>query len=100
MLKKDISRALINICVVSSFEGNAEDFISMFHEIFDEEIEKVSSDYDIGVVSDKDGFCKIITMANIIDEKRFGELMSSPKMVEWDKKHKNTDAIYSLEKMN
>ena len=97
MLKKDIRRALMNICVVSSFEGNAEDFISMFHEIFDEEIEKVSSDYDIGVVSDKDGFCKIITMANIIDEKRFGELMSSPKMVEWDKKHKNTDAIYSLE---
>jgi len=100
MLKKDIRRALMNICVVSSFEGNAEDFISMFHEIFDEEIEKVSSDYDIGVVSDKDGFCKIITMANIIDENRFGELMSSPKMVEWDKKHKNTDAIYSLEKMN
>ena len=100
MLKKDIRRALMNICVVSSFEGNAEDFISMFHEIFDEEIQKVSSDYDIGVVSDKDGFCKIITMANIIDEKRFGELMSSPKMVEWDKKHKNTDAIYSLEKMN
>ena len=100
MLKKDIRRALMNICVVSSFEGNAEDFISMFHEIFDEEIEKVSSDYDIGVVSDKDGCYKIITMANIIDEKRFGELMSSPKMVEWDKKHKNTDAIYSLEKMN
>ena len=100
MLKKDIRIALMNICVVSSFEGNAEDFISMFHEIFEEEIEKVSSDYDIGVVSDKDGFCKIITMANVIDEKRFSELMSSPKMVEWDKKHKNTDTIYSLEKMN
>ena len=60
MLKKDIRRALMNICVVSSFEGNAEDFISMFHEIFDEEIEKVSSDYDIGVVSDKDGFLSLI----------------------------------------
>tara|TARA_Y100000590_G_scaffold455639_1_gene604685 strand:- start:925 stop:1197 length:273 start_codon:yes stop_codon:yes gene_type:complete len=90
----------MNICVVSSFEGSAEDFLSMFHEIFDEEIEKVASDYDIGVVIDKDGFCKIITTANVIDEQRFSDLMSSPKMVEGDKNHKNTDVIYSLERIN
>ena len=72
----------------------------MFHEIFVEEIEKVASDYDIGVVSDKDGFCKIITTANVIEEQRFSDLMSSPKMVEWDKNHKNTDVFYSLERIN
>ena len=90
----------MNICVVSSFEGDVEEFMSMVAE-FDEEIKSAASDIEFGVVStSKEGFSKIITMANIIDEKRFGELMSSPKMVEWDKKHKNTDAIYSLEKMN
>ena len=90
----------MNICVVSSFEGNAKDFLSMFHEIFDEEMDSVMSAYDTAVVSEKDGFCKIITIANIIDEKRFNELMSSPKMVGWDKKHKNTDEIYALESIN
>ena len=37
---------------------------------------------------------------NGIDEERFEEIMSSPKMVEWDKAHNNTDIIYSLERIN
>ena len=90
----------MNICVVSSFEGDVEEFMSMVEE-FDEEIKLASSDFEIGVVStNKPGFSKIITMINITDEERFQELMSSPKMVEWDKSHNNTDIIYSLERIN
>ena len=60
-----------------------------------------SSDFEIGVVNtNKPGFSKIITMVNITDEERFQELMSSPKMVEWDKAHNNTDIIYALERIN
>ena len=90
----------MNICVISSFEGEVEEFMSMVEE-FADEIKAASSDFAVGVVdTTKPGFSKIITMANITDEERFQALMSSPKMVEWDKAHNNTDIIYSLERIN
>ena len=90
----------MNICVVSSFEGNLEDYMSMMAE-FEEEMKEAVSDFEVGIVNTgKEGFCKIITMVNVINMDRLQELMASPKMVEWDKNHKNTDIIYSLERMN
>ena len=90
----------MNICVVSSSEGDVEEFMSMVAE-FDEEIKSAASDIEFGVVStSKEGFSKIITMANITNEERFQKIMSSPKMVEWDKAHHNTDIIYSIERIN
>ena len=90
----------MNICVVSSFEGNVEDYISMMAE-FHEEMKEAVDGFEFGVVNtDKEGFCKIITMANVINMDRLQEIMASPKMVEWDTNHKNTDIIYSLEKMD
>ena len=90
----------MNICVVSSFEGEVEEFMSMVSE-FDDELKSAVSDFDIGVVStDKVGSSKIITMANVTDMERFQEIMMSPKMIEWDKSHNNTDIIYELERIN
>ena len=90
----------MNICVVSSYEGDVEEFMSMVAE-FDEEMKSPVSDFDIGVIKTaKAGSSKIITMLNVIDEERFEKIMSSPKMVEWDKTHNNTDIIYSLERIN
>ncbi|MQF48430.1 hypothetical protein FIM08_00780 [SAR202 cluster bacterium AC-647-N09_OGT_505m] len=90
----------MNICVVSSFEGNVEDYMSMMAE-FQEEMKEAVDSFDVGVVNtDKEGFCKIITMGNVINMDRLQEIMASPKMVEWDTNHKNTDIIYSLERMN
>ena len=68
---------------------------------FQEEMKEAVDGFDVGVVNtDKDGFCKIITMANVINMDRLQEIMASPKMVEWDTNHNNTDIIYSLERMN
>ena len=90
----------MNICVVSSFEGNVEDYMSMMAE-FQEEMKEAVDGFEIGVVNtDKEGFCKIITMGNVINMDRLQEIMASPKMVEWDTSHKNTDVIYSLERLN
>ena len=90
----------MNICVVSSFDGDVEEFISMVEE-FDEEMKSAVSDFEIGVVdTNKPGVSKVITMLNLTDEERFQEIMSSPKMVQWDKAHNNTDIIYSLERIN
>ena len=90
----------MNICVVSTFKGNIEDYMSMMAE-FQEEMKEAVEGMDIGVVNTgDDGFCKIITIANVIDMDKLQEIMGSPKMVEWDTNHKNTDIIYSLEQMN
>ena len=90
----------MNICVVSSFEGDVEEFMSMVAE-FDEDLKSSASDIEFGVVNtNKVGFSKIITIANITNEERFQEIMSSPKMVEWDRAHNNTDIIYSLERID
>ena len=90
----------MNICVVSSFEGDVEEFMSMVAE-FDAEFKEAASDIEFGVVNtDKVGFSKIITIANITNEERFQEIMSSPKMIEWDKAHNNTDVIYSIERIS
>ena len=77
-----------------------EDYMSMMAE-FQEEMKEAVDGFEIGVVNtDKEGFCKIITMGNVINMDRLQEIMASPKMVEWDTNHKNTDIIYSLERMN
>ena len=50
----------MNICVVSTFEGDAEEFLSMVAE-FDEEMRLAISDYDVGVVkTDKEGSSKLL----------------------------------------
>jgi len=90
----------MNICVVSSFEGDVEEFMSLVSEL-DEEIKLYTSDFEIGVVnSNKAGTSKVITMVNVTDMEGFERIMSSPKMLEWDKAHNNTDIIYSVEKIN
>ena len=89
----------MNICVVSTFEGDVEEFMSMVAE-FDEEIKESASTIEFGVVNtNKEGLSKIITIASIINEELFQEIMSSSKMIEWDKAHNNTDDIYSIEKI-
>ena len=90
----------MNICVVSSFEGDVEEFMSMVAE-FGVELKEAASDIEFGVVNtDKVGFSKIITIANITNEERFQEIMSYSKMIEWDKAHNNTDVIYSIERIS
>ena len=89
----------MNICVVSSFQGEVEDFMSMMEE-FNEERKSCVSEYECGVVdTNKAGFSKISTIINVTDMERMQRIMSSPKMDEWDKSHNNTDIIYSMEQM-
>ena len=90
----------MNICVVSTFEGSVEDYMSMMAEV-EEEMKLVVSEFHVGVVdTGQPGISKIITIGNVIDMDRLQELMTSPKMLEWDKAHNNTDVMYSLELMS
>ena len=90
----------MNLCVVSSFQGDVDEFMSMMEE-FGEEFKSAVSEFECGVVNtNKAGFSKIITIANVIDQERLEQIMTSPRMLEWDKAHDNTDIIYSLERVN
>ena len=90
----------MNICVVSSFQGDVEDFLSMM-EKFTDEFKSAASEWMCGVVNtNQEGVSKIITIANVLDEERMNAIMSSPEMMEWDKSHNNTDIIYSMERIN
>ena len=90
----------MNICVVSSFQGDVEDFMSMMEKFTDEFISAASEGMCGVVNTNQEGVSKIITIANVLDEERMNEIMSSPEMVEWDKAHNNTDIIYSMERIN
>ena len=90
----------MNICVVSSFQGDVEDFMAMM-EKFSDEFKSAASEWMCGVVNtNQEGVSKIITIANVLDEERMNAIMSSPEMMEWDKSHNNTDIIYSMERIN
>ena len=90
----------MNVCVVSSFQGDVEDFMSMM-EKFTDEFKSAASEWMCGGVNtNQEGVSKIITIANVLDEERMNAIMSSPEMVEWDKAHNNTDIIYSMERIN
>ena len=90
----------MNICVVSSYQGDVEDFMSMM-EKFTDEFKSAASEWMCGVVNtNQEGVSKIITIANVLDEDLMNEIMSSPEMLEWDKAHNNTDIIYSMERIN
>ena len=90
----------MNICVVSSFQGDVEDFMSMMDK-FTDEFKSAASEWMCGVVNtNQEGVSKIITIANVLDEERMNAIMSSPEMIEWDKAHNNTDIIYSMERIN
>ena len=66
---------MLDTSVVVPFEGEVEEFLSMVEE-FADEIKAASSDFEVGVVNtNKPGFSKIITMANITDEERFQEIL-------------------------
>ena len=68
---------------------------------FTDEFKSAASEWMCGVVNtNQEGVSKIITIANVLDEERMNEIMSSPEMVEWDKAHNNTDIIYSMERIN
>ena len=85
----------MNLCVVSTFSCTPEEFKSMVRG-FEGEFPGIVSEYEIAVVNDH----KVVTMLNVVDMDAFANLMSSPKMTEWDAANNNVDVIYSLEKID
>tara|TARA_Y100000385_G_scaffold129525_1_gene134882 strand:- start:1761 stop:2099 length:339 start_codon:yes stop_codon:yes gene_type:complete len=86
---------IMNICVVSTFDGTTNDWMEMFNAA-KEKAADFFTDYDIGII--REG--KISLMIHITDMEKFQELMASEEMQAWDAKFNCVDEVYSLEKIN
>ena len=90
----------MNICYTSTFEGTFEDFNSVMSQLRAEFPGITAATESAEIEIDKEGWCKVITIANVVDFDKMRELMASPKVAEWDKKYNNTDVVYKLERIN
>ncbi len=90
----------MNICYTSTFEGTFEDFESIMAELR-AEFPGITDASEIAELPYyKEGWCRVITIANVIDFDKMQEVMVLPKVLEWDKKYNNTDIVYKLERIN
>ena len=84
----------MNLCIVSTFDCTVEDFKALL-KAMEDDISKVCSEYEIGEVNEH----KAVTLCNITDMEGLQELMTSPRVVEWDTANNCVDVIYSIEQM-
>ena len=90
----------MNICYTSTFQGTFDDFKSVMAELRAEFPGITDANESAELPYDKEGWCKVITLANVIDFDKMQEVMVLPKVLEWDKKYNNTDIVYKLERIN
>jgi len=83
---------IMNICMVSTFDGTTDDFMEIFNWAKDQMSES-ATDMEVGVI--REG--KVITMGKINDMEKFQQIMTSEEMRAWDTKHNCVDVVYSLE---
>ena len=91
----------MNVCFTSTFEGTFDEFSNMMAKIHDKYpgiTDRTTESAEVPY--DKEGWCRVLTIANVIDFDKMQEAMTAPWVVEWDKKHNNTDVVYSMEKMS
>ena len=85
----------MNICVVSTFEGNTDDYMKMFNAT-KEKAGDFMEDYHLGII--REG--KVMLMMQITDMEKMQEVMTSDEMKAWDEKFNCVDEVYSLKIMN
>ena len=85
----------MNVCIVSSFDGNTDDFMKMFNTT-KEKAGDFMEDYHLGII--REG--KVMLMMQITDMEKMQEAMTSDEMKAWDEKFNCVDEVYSLERMN
>ena len=85
----------MNVCIVSTFDGNTDDFMEMFNAT-KEKAGNFMEDYHLGII--REG--KVMLMMQITDMEKMQEIMTSDEMKAWDEKFNCVDEVYSLEIMN
>ena len=90
----------MNVCFTSTFEGTFDDFKNVMSKSITEFPGTMTEYESAELPYDKEGWCKVVTIAHVLDFDKMQEAMSAPWMVEWDEKHNNTDVVYLMEEMS
>ena len=90
----------MNVCFTSTFEGTFDDFKNVMSKAIAEFPGPMTEQESAELPYDKEGWCKVVTIAHVLDFDKMQEAMSAPWMVEWDEKHNNTDVVYLMEEMS
>ena len=90
----------MNVCFTSTFEGTFDDFKNVMSKAIAEFPGTMTEQESAELPYDKEGWCKVVTIAHVLDFDKMQEAMSAPWMVEWDEKHNNTDVVYFMEEMS
>ena len=81
----------MNVCIVSTFSCDFEEFKELF-DLSNQVIGEWCSEAELIKVNDH----KSIMLADVTDLDKLKEFMSAPEMLEWDKQNNCVDHVYSM----
>ena len=90
----------MNVCFTSTFEGTFDDFKNVMSKAIAEFPGTMTEQESAELPYDKEGWCKVLSIAHVVDFPKMQKAMSASWVLEWDKKHNNTDVVYKLERIN
>ena len=85
----------MNICIVTKFDCSYEEFTAMLAEVGDD-VCRCTSAWEVTKLNDNTA----VGLLNVTDMEGLQNVMSSPKVQEWNAANKAVADVYSLEKVS
>ena len=85
----------MNICIVTKFDCSYEEFTAMLAEIGDD-VRRCTSAWEVTRMHDNTA----VGLLNVTDMEGLQNVMSLPKVQEWNAANKAVADVYSLEKVS
>ncbi len=85
----------MNICIVTKFDCSYEEFTAMLAEVRDD-VRRCTSAWEVTKLNDNTA----VGLLNVTDMEGLQNVMSSPKVQEWNAANSAVADVYSLEKVS
>ncbi|RZO46060.1 MAG: hypothetical protein EVA80_05510 [Proteobacteria bacterium] len=85
----------MNICIVTKFDCSYEEFTAMLAEVGDD-VRRCTSAWEVTKMNNN----KAVGLLNVTDMEGLQNVMSSPKVQEWNAANNAVADVYSLEKIS
>ena len=85
----------MNICIVTKFDCSYEEFTAMLAEVGDD-VRRYTSAWEVTKMNDNTA----VGLLNVTDMEGLQNVMSSPKVQEWNTANNAVADVYALEKVS
>ena len=85
----------MNICIVTKFDCSYEEFTAMLAEVGDD-VHRCTSAWEVTKMNDNTA----VGLLNVTDMEGLQNVMSSPKVQEWNAANNAVADVYALEKVS